>query len=187
VYELVLEILRRTPAPRHVVAATTVLRDGRRVIVCLRGEVDLLAVPEAWAAMEPVIVPRDTVVVDMADVSFIDSYRLNLLCERIRPSHPTVPSHPVGQRATAPTRLPVYSVRSPRAASGWKTASTAFPDRVEARCPVLSSALDGELGVHAARDVRRAAHRLRGTFTALLCGFHVLLRVRALRDEQATT
>jgi anti-sigma B factor antagonist len=58
-----------------------VLRHGRHVLVCLHGEVDLLAAPDAWAAMEPVLVPGDTVVVDMTDVSFIDSSGLNLLLQ----------------------------------------------------------------------------------------------------------
>jgi anti-anti-sigma factor len=56
-------------------------RQGDAVIARLRGEIDVTSVGEVRDAIEPFLAPSQTVVLDLNEVSFLDSSLLNVLVQ----------------------------------------------------------------------------------------------------------
>ena len=58
---------------------TQLLRDGDAIVVAVAGDVDLETAPALWTALEPVLMSADRLVLDLSQVTFIDSSGLGVL------------------------------------------------------------------------------------------------------------
>lgn len=67
---------------------TKVHEDADPPVAMFSGELDLAAADCAWQALEPLIVPgRGGLIVDLEEVTFIDSRGLNVLVHALRVLH----------------------------------------------------------------------------------------------------
>lgn len=61
--------------------STSVTRDGDAVLICVTGEIDVATCERLRDAIEPHLGPRQTIILDLSGVEFMDSSSLSVLVQ----------------------------------------------------------------------------------------------------------